>query len=427
MRFTFALVVFFAFTLLTEGLSRSDELSDLKAQVEKLMQRIEELEKKQKDQAEAVKKVPEIAKSVDKLQKAPSASQVVGEALSKGVSIGGHLKFFLLDRTDGERNDTDQNNNLAAGVSDLYLYFRKSITDYLALDVAPHIRVNAAATPTLGNDISRDSNVSVDIDLDEAYMTLRLASIYNVEVKAGAFYPMFSEEYATKTWWHEQYNGNNGLLTLQTWRSAGLELYKNFDFEDFSMPVYLYPYLNGEDRNQYSPYRYTDNNGSKNVLLHVAPNFFAYGARIKLLGSLGYGKWDSQDDNGALQYAAGVDVKYRSFGLSGEYLSRKRNDVPLLGGGKQDGEDKGFYIRGVYTFNPKWVTVVKYSDVDLYSPGTTQMLTDNYKTLSLGVNYWIVEGVSTIMPQVEYVNAERSNGQEKLDYLRWTLGWRTTF
>jgi hypothetical protein len=431
MKFAFALITFCAFSLLATGLAKSDELSDLKAQVEKLMQKIEELEKKQKEQAEQVKKVPQIAGSVEKLEKAPKASEVVEKALGKGVKLGGHFKFFLADQSTGESNGVDQDNSLSAGVSDLWLYFRKSISDWMAIDIAPHIYAVASATPSLGGGITRSSTSSVQIDLDEAYLTIRTPQPYNLEFKAGAMYPMFSEEYATKTWWHEQYHGNQALVNLEAWRSTGLEVYRNFDFEDFSLPVYFYPWLNGEDTNNTwpspTPYKYTDNNSYKNLLLHVAPNFFAYGARIKLLGSLGWGIWDTNGDNNSWQYALGFDVNYHEFNFSGEYLNRTRYDVPLLGAGLADGTNEGYYIRGKYTYSPKWAVLAKYSDVDLFVPGITQMLTDNYKTISLSLNYWIWEGVSDIIPQVEYVDAERSDGSQKLEYWRWTIGWRTTF
>src|SRR5512137_1584395 len=327
MRFTFALITFCAFSLLTAGFSRADELSDLKAQVEKLMQRIDDLEKKQKEQAEEVKKVPKIEGSVEELKKAPPASQVVEKALSKGVKLGGHFKFFLADQSAGDWNGEHQDNQLAAGANDLWVYFKKSITDWLAIDLAPRIYAVAMATPTLGGGITRSSISSVDVDLDEAYLTVRTPNPYNVEIKAGILYPMFSDEYATKTWWQDQYHGNHGLLNLESWRSAGIELYRNFDFEDFSLPVYFYPWLNGEDSTWLTPYKYTDNNSYKNLLLHVAPEFFAYGARFKFLGSLGWGVWDSNGDNNSWQYALGLDIKYKAFNLSGEYMTRTRDNV----------------------------------------------------------------------------------------------------
>jgi hypothetical protein len=414
-----------AFLLLNAGPAMPGEPSDLKEKIESLQQtidqlkiRVQEMEEKQESQAEQIEKVSELSESVESLEGLPSR---VFDKLEREVKIGGHLKFFVLDRTDGERNDRDQNNNLSAGINDLYFYVSKALTDWLSLDVVPKISVLASATPGLGSDISRSTSSSVDIDLDEAYMSGRLPYPYDVEFKVGAFYPFFSEEYARQTWWHEQYHGNKGLLPLQSWRASGLEIYRNFDFELFSLPVYLYPYLNGDDEES----RYVDNNGTKNVLLHVAPEYYGFGSRVRLLGSVGWGKWDDDDDNDAFQYAVGADFKREGLSLSGEYLSRQRESVPLLDGGTADADNEGYYLRAMYTFNPKWRALLKWSDVDLAFPSTT-MLTDEYKTLSFAVNYWITPE-STIIPQIEYVDAERSDGSEMLEYIRYTLGWRTTF
>ncbi len=410
MKLSIILATACAFLFLSADFAKSDEISDLGKKVEILQQTIDELKAKVNE----LKKQQEAqAESVEELQGLPSQ---VAAQLGKGVTVGGHFKFYLFDRTDGERNGMDQNNNLSAGISDLYLYFGKTLSDWLSLDVAPKISVLAGATPALGANITRSTSASVDIDLDEAYMTMRLP--YQLEVKAGAFYPYFSEEYARQTWWHEQYHGNNGLLQLQSWRSNGIEIYRNFDFEEFSLPVYLY-YLNGDNTDS----RFVDNNGGKNLLGHVAPEFFM--GRLRLLGSLGYGKWDDNDDYDSLQYALGAEGKYQKLSILGEYLYRGREGVPLTAGGRADGDDKGYYIRAMYTFNPKWRALVKYSDVDLYS-ASTSMLTDNYKTLSFAVNYWIMDS-STIILQPEYVDADRSDGSESLEYIRWTLGWRTTF
>lgn len=406
-----------------------DELSDLKDKIETLQEtlqetidqlkaRVQELEEKQESQAEQAEKVEELAESVEDLRDMPSQ---IFDKLQKEVKIGGHFKFFAMDRSDGERNDKDQNNNVSAGINDLYLYFSKSLSDWLTIDVVPHLSVVASATPRVGGDISRSTSSSVDTELDEAYVGVRLPYPYDVEFKFGAFYPVFSEEYARQSWWHEQYHGNNGLLDLQSWRSNGMEIYRNFDFEMFSLPVYFYPYLNGDNQDS----RYVDNNGTKNVLLHVAPEFYLFGNTIRLLGSAGWGKWDEDDDNDAYQYAVGAEFKRGSVNLSGEYLMRKHNDVPLFSGGTEDGEHKGYYLRGLYTFNEKWRVLIKWSDVDLYVPSTT-LLTDNYQTLSFAVNWWPFGGI-TVIPQIEYVDAERSDDSEMLEYIRYTLGCRVTF
>ena len=414
MKYTVAVFSACVFMLVTTNLALPDELSELKKQVEVLQKKIEEMQKKQEEQA----------KSVEKIQKQPSAYEVVSEQLSKQVNVGAHFKFFLADQSRGEVNDDSQHNSFAAGIDDLWLYFSKNLTDYLQITVAPVVEVEASATPSLGSNITRSGSADVDIDIDEGYMTLRLP--WQLEVRAGAIYPLFSEEYGTKSWWHEQYHGNNGLLTLESWKSAGIEIYRNFDFEHFSLPVYLYPFLNGEDRGVNWDKRYTDNNSAKNVLLHTTPEFYAFGSRVRLLGSAGYGRWDDGGDNDSYQLAGGAEVNYSSFGLSGEYMYRWREDLPLAGGGTEDGEDKGWYVKAKYTLNPQWRFLLKYSDVDLWATGTDNLLTDNYKTWSAAANYWIAES-STIIGQVEYVDADQQGSTESLDYWRYTLGWRTTF
>lgn len=419
MKFTVILTMVCALLFTSFEITRADEISDLKKQLELLQKKIEDLEKKQAEQT----------KSVEKIEKQPSAREVVSEALSKQVTLGGHLKFFLADQSIGEvsnatLNKDKQHDSFAAGISSLWIYFNKQLNDWLSISVAPQLLVEAAATPVLGSDITRSGSANVDVEIDWAYLTARLP--WELELKAGAFYPYFSEEYASMIWWDEQYNGNPGLLTLESWKSAGLELYRNFDFDNFSLPVYLY-YLNGEDRGVIQDDRYTDNNSAKNILAHIAPEFFAYGARVKLLGSFGWGKWDDEGDNQSIEWAAGADVKYRSFGLSGEYMNRRRDDLPLLNGvGTADGEDKGWYVKGIYTFNPQWRLVLKYSDVDLWSPGTDSLLTDNYKTMYGSINYFITNS-SIIIPEISYVKMDRSGSPDRTDYWRYTLGWRTTF
>ncbi len=425
MRLGAALACACALCLFTAGTvpAQSNEMSELKKKIEALEQTTQELkeqlqnlEEEQTDQAD----------DVEEIKDKPSAREVVREALAKDFSIGAHFKLFLADYTDGERNDVDQNNNLAAGINSLWLYFNKGLNDWLSFTAAPRIDVLASATPALGADIDRSSDASVDLELDEAYFTLRAPYPYDVEAKVGAFYPYFSSEYASKTWWHEQYHANNALVSLQDWQTTGIEIYKNFDFEMLSLPVYFYPYLNGEERSRGNDSRFTDNNGDKHILLHVAPEKYLFGGRVKLLGSLGWGKWDEDGDEDSWQYALGAEVNYKSMNLSGEYLARLREGWELADGSTGDADDEGWYVRFLYTFNEQWRALVKYSDVDLFFPAPDEMLEDNYKTLSLAVNYWLTNA-STIIPQVEYVDAERSDGSESMEYLRWTLGWRTTF
>lgn len=418
MKFFVILITACTLLFLGMGAATADEISNLKEQLKELQKKIEVLEKKQEEQG----------KAVEEIQEQPSAYTIVSEELSKKTTIGGQFKFFLADQSRGDvttatLDDDSQNNSFSAGVSDLWMFFNKQLNDWALINVSPQLHVEASATPVLGSNISRSSSSDVDIEIDDAYLSLRLP--WQLEVRAGAFYPYFSDEYASKIWWDEQYNGDMALLTLESWKSVGLELYRNFDFASFSLPVYLY-YLNGEDRGVIQDKRYTDNNSSKSGLVHVAPEIFAFGGRIKLLGSAGYGRWDDDGDNDSIQFAGGAELMRESLKVKGEYLYRWRENLPLAGGGTEDGEDKGWYIKGIYTFNPKWRMVLKYSDVDLWFSSTDSLLTDNYKTIYGSINYFITDS-SIIIPEISYVDANRSGSPEEMKYWRYTLGWRTTF
>lgn len=403
----------FALLFICSALGYSDELSDLK-------QKVEALEKSREQDKE---KITELNDSVNELLNQPSANTVVSNALGKQTTVGGHFKFFLADQARGDVNDDSQHNSYSAGITELWIYINKTVTDWLQINVAPNVVVLAEATPALGSPISRPTSGGVDVDLDEAFMTVRLPNMY--ELKAGAFYPMFSEDYATKSWWHDQYHNNNGLVTLQAMQSTGVELYRNYDFESFSLPLSL-GLFNGESRGVSQDTRFTDNNSAKTVMAHAGPEFFVSDGRLRLMGSAGYGRWDDQGDNDAYQWAAGAEYSKASVTLTGEYLYRWRENLPLTGGGTEDGEDKGWYIKAKYAHSSTLRFVLKYSDVDLWAVSSTRLLTDSYKEVSLAGGWWITDS-STIIPQVEYVDADRSSSSITLEYVRYTLGWRTTF
>ena len=415
MKWTVAILGACALLLLSVGPagSQSQQIRDLKKQVDQLQKKVEDLEEQQAEQAE----------TVDELQEQPSAYQVIAEEMSKQTTVGAHFKFYLADQSRGKVDDVDEHNSFSAGISNLWLLFSKGLNDWISVTLAPEIAVLAEATPALGSPIERSTSASVELNLDWAYMHVRLP--WEMELKAGAFYPLFSEEYGSRSWWHEQYNANTGLITLEGWRTTGLELYRNFDFAAFSLPVYFYC-INGEDRGIIQDSRYVDNNSAKNLLLHLSPEFYVFGSRLRLLGSIGGGRWDDAGEKDSLQWAAGAEFAWRGLMFMGEYMDRTRNEVPLLGGGTEDGTDKGWYVKGLFTITPQWKLLIKYSDVDLWAPGNTALLTDNYKVISGGVDWWVTDG-STIIFEASYNDANQTVSEDTLEYFRYTVGWRTTF
>lgn len=398
--------------------AQADEIADLKAQVnamqatiDAMKNKIEILESQQKAQVESVKKIPELSESVEKLKSKPKP-----ESIFSGVGVGGHLKLYMFDRTEGERNKVEQHTGVSAGLSDLWLYFTKEINDWLSIDVSPELQVTASATPSLGSDLSRSTSSSYSWSIHHAFVTMRLPRQY--ELKVGTFLPMFSEEYAKETWWEELYHQNLGLALLESWYDSGAELYKNFNFKNWSLPVYLY-YLNGNtDRN-------VDNNEGKTVLLHAAPEFCQ--SKVRLLGSLGIGRWDDENNYNALRSATGFDWNYKKWGVRGEYYYSLWQNRPLtpttLSG---DATRSGGYVQGSYRFTPKWRGLIKYSLSKLYNTSAASVRYDVYDIWTFGANYFIADG-STIIGQVSTGSGNRSDDTENLKFTRFTLGWRTTF
>ncbi len=431
-RVMLVLVMLGAFIFFSAGVVKADDLSEMKEQIKALQEtinaqqqtiqtlnsKVQGIETKQESQAQAIKKVPELTDKVAKLKENP-----VGDLLG-GVQVGAHLKFAMLDQTIGKRNGVNQKTDLSAGFvgsHNLILYFGKELADWLRIDIQPEVDVSASATPSLGSDITRVTSSSTSIKIHQAFMTALLPKGY--ELKVGTFNAMYSEDYAKETWWHYFYNMNTGKCSSVAWHDSGVELYKNFDFDKWSLPVYLSLLNGGSDQN-------VDNNDAKTVLLHIAPEFFQ--SKLRLLGSLGVGYWSSNKNS--IKLLGGLDWKYKKFNLLGEYIFQEFDNVPIpasptAASPTAVGKREGYWIRGVYTFNPKWRALIEQSYFNNYKAGLsgqTSMLSDKYYSTNLGVDYSITPN-STIIGQYEIGDASRSNGSESLRFNRYTLGWRTTF
>lgn len=388
------------------------QIKQLQSTIEILKLKVEDLENKQSAQSGQVAKIPEISENLKQLKEdKPKGFSVAG------ARVGGHLKLYLLDQSIGNRNDVKQSNNLSAGLSRFYLFIDKELNDSTSISVQPEISVTSSATPALGSNISRSKSPSTSTSIYQAFIKTRLNN--GLEIKAGVFNPYFSEEYASQIWWDEQYHMNKGVETIESWSDSGVEFYKNFDFKNWSLPAYFY-LLNGNVTNTNG--KYADNNNGKTVLIHLAPEI----SNFRFFGSLGYGKWDDGNDYDSLRYATGLEYKYKKFTLRSEYLYNQYDSTSLTGGTKADTEKKGYYLKGLYRFNPKWRAYLNYSQVSLPYTGASSLLKDVYKAGTLGVNYFFTDS-SIIMGELTYVDGDRSDGSEKLNYYRSTLGWRTTF
>lgn len=339
-----------------------------------------------------------------------SAAVQAEESLGN-VKVGGNLKMYLYDQSVGTSKDVQQHNNNSAGLTTFYLFLSEQLTDLVSVEVWPRFSVSASATPSLGNDIARTTTATTTVSVYQAFVKVNLPQA--VEVKAGKMVTFFSNEYGREIWWDEQYHLNPGIATLQSWDDYGLEIYKNFDFEKVSLPVYLY-LLNGEKTD-------VDNNNSKAAMVHFDPEFLE--GKVKLVGSYGFGKWDDGSDKTFVRYDAGVEYKYQKINVRSEYLSKTYSDKLVSGAQTKDAVSNGYFVKALYRFTPEWRALIGYSRA---LNSATYTYSDIYKTTTMGVDYFITES-STIIAQYSMVDANRTNDSAALNYNRFTLGWRTTF
>ncbi|MCX5779095.1 MAG: hypothetical protein NTU66_07775 [Elusimicrobia bacterium] len=348
-----------------------------------------------------------------------SASEITGDSLKEtlgGVSIGGHIKMYMYDGTEGTHNGVKQQDNSSAGFGGhaFYLYVGKELESWLRLDSQLEYEYTASATPKLGSDITRGANTSAATDplakttaIAQLFMTASLP--HGIEMKVGSFNAMYSEYYARETWWSEQYHLNPGICSLIALHDTGIELNKNFEFTGVSLPVYL-SLLNGQ--------QVADNNNDKMTLLHVAPEFFH--SALKIMGSYGVGKYDAADKYTATRTLIGAEYKIAQVRLSSEYSTLTSQDKIAVG---KDAVNQGYYVQGMYVFNDMWRAGINNSHADNEAVATYREVWD---TNTLLLDCFLTPS-SSIIGQYTMAEGNRTNGSDKVKYNRFTLGWRTTF
>ncbi len=327
------------------------------------------------------------------------------------VKVGGNLKMYLYDQSVGTSNDVKQHNNNSAGLTTFYLFLSEQLTDLVSIEVWPRFSVSASATPSLGSEITRTTTATTTPSVYQAFVKVNLPQA--VELKAGKMVTLFSNDYGREIWWDEQYHLDPGVATLMSWDDFVLEIYKNFDFEKVSLPVYLY-LLNGEKTD-------VDNNSSKSAMIHFDPEFLE--GKIKLVGPYGLGKWDDGSDKAFVRYDAGVEYKYQKINVRSEYLSKTYTDKLVSGTEAKDAVNNGYFVKALYRFTPEWRALLGFSRA---VNSATYAYSNIYKTTTLGINYVVTES-STSIAQYAMVDADRTNDSATLNYNRFTLGWRTTF
>jgi hypothetical protein len=366
----------------------------------------------------------------------------VGVANAGDTIVGGEIKFFLFDQSNGEtdvyiveeetRDDVvESHNNISMGMSSALITLSRDLSDDFTVLFQPEILVHAGATPRLGDDeIVRHEAGAPEIEFLRAHVTWRLPEGF--ELKAGYLKPLFTWDYGYELFWHEEYHASYVTANpwLGSWHDTGLELYKSFETDEFSVPVYLY-LLNGPDGAM------SDNNEGKSVMVHAAPEFLS--GRVKLLGSYGMGKWDADNKNSFSRYAAGAALSFSGFSVRGEYMGGTWEDKFIVADlATSDVEPSGYYVKAFYNVTPEFKVFAGLSHLEHDFSGfffTASSLAETYDTTVIGADYVIADG-ATVMLAYNMVNAEREADETArnsddysamVDYARLTMGLRVTF
>jgi hypothetical protein len=338
-----------------------------------------------------------------------------------GATVGADIKFYLFDQTSGTVDSVNESNDMSAGISSAIIYISKDISDNVSVELQPEILVSAGATTRLGGTIDRDSDSEVETEFLRANVTWLVGE--GIEIKAGVLKPLFTWDYGYELFWHEEYHGSfvSANPWLGAWHDSGVEVYKNFDFESVSLPVYLYVLNGSGDVN-------VDNNDGYSLMLHAAPELLS--GRLKFLGSVGTGKWDDDNEHNFIRYALGAMYQTGPVTVRGEYIGGTWDDEYFVTDMvTKDVKPKGYYVKVLYEFLPRFTVLAGYNHLKndftgfFFTDTTAEETYDNYV---LGVNYALANG-TTVMLTYDRVDGDRSDGSAKVDTDRLTLGVRTDF
>ncbi len=336
---------------------------------------------------------------------------------AEGAEIGGHFKFYLFDQSSGKSDGISDTAQQGMGWQSFYLYITKELSDKVSINIEPEWSASSRATPRLGTRIGEQRRAAGDVDVGlhgfaKAYIKALLPNGY--ELSAGLLRPLFTEGYGGELFFEEDMVGNkvSSSSYLGSWHDTGIELYKTFEFEKFSLPAYLYV-LNGG-------YEFNDNNQNKAVLVHVTPQI----GNLTLMGSYGTGTWDADNRHTMDRWSGGLSYKKDDFSLRSEFIGGSWEDKEFAAlDAPMNVDASGYYAKAFYRFKPWLRAMLGYSLAKTPSSGGVD---EEYRTLTPALHFFVADG-STLILQYDIADWKRKDGSAELEFNRLVLGWRTTF
>jgi len=340
------------------------------------------------------------------------------------TTLGGHVKLVLYDDISGQRTGTAVPDPVPRHheyggflLREMILYVYADMTDRVSVDLQPVFDASSRATPRFGYDIGESKTPAGDIEPGfggwvKAVVNVSLPRGY--EVSTGIVKPRFTWDYGAELFWEDEINGSKftANTSLGAVHDAGIEVYKNFEVGDYSIPSYLYILNGGEE--------FSDNNRGPTVMLHAEPEF----GPARFLGSFMRGRYDDDYNKTMTRWAAGFATEWRNLAFRTEYAGGLWEDYPV-DSEMMDRKPEGFYMKASYRFVPWARATINYSvaDLNLTSKSTVG---EKYITVTPSLQLYAAESAVLIV-QYDIADWRKDDGSEKLDFNRVTLGWRATF
>lgn len=342
------------------------------------------------------------------------------------TTIGAHVKLTLYDYKDGKSNDIKGHEYAGMALNEMIIYFSSDISENISVDLQPMFNTVTGATPSFGKKIGDNKYSNVEPRFSEwRKAVLSVLLPYDYELAVGIVKPRFTWDYGTELFWEEEINGGKFSCNdfLGAMHETGIELYKPFEFASFSLPTYLY-LLNGGPGGKKN--LFNDNNNSPTIMLHAEPEIGA----LRFQGSLARGKWDDTSKYNMTRYSAGIAYEWEDFSARAEIAGGNwENSIPAQK--LEDATPFGYYAKLFYRITP-WARAMLHYDYAKHNFNgffTSAPGEEEYITITPGLQINVASGS---MIQIQYDIADwrkwKSDAEEqKLEFGRLTVGWRTTF
>lgn len=341
------------------------------------------------------------------------------------TTVGGHVRLKLYDNPTGWSSwgapfnlttSTKSEDYAGMGFTDAILYFSQDITDNFSIEFCPTFSASTGATPKFYFAIGKQATAAPAIKADIDRVVIKYRAPMDIDITFGVMKPVFTMDYGHEMFWEEEYNGGKFTCNpmLGQMHDAGLEVYKNFEIEEISLPVYLY-LLNGTSY-------YADGNNQPQLMVHVEPGWGPF----KLSASFAAARHDTAELKGFTKWSAGFLVNWQGISLRSEFVSSKKEKAIS---NVRDALAEGYYITASYKVLD-WLRVFYHHDSALHNfngffftgPGAGE----RYITNTAGISVFITES-SILQFQVDVADWRRRDDSAILIFTRPTLGTRITF